>query len=161
MTTAPPFAPATTDAPETDRNLALLVYGLLFFAPFCAGLSALVGAVIAHSRRRTADSRVRSHHRFQMLVFWIALGLTMIATLLGLGALAAIFGDLVSGGSLRLGWTGWGVDNSANAPLGDLFFHLLIATMTAAALTSLWLMGASAYGFLRLASRRAIRQTRR
>ncbi len=160
MTTAQPLASAAPGATDSDRNLAQLAYVLLFLAPFCAGVTALIAAAIAYSRRRVADTRVRSHHRFQLLVFWIALGLTVIATALGLGALAAIFGDLLGGANLHLDWSGWSANSHANVALGEIFFRLLIATMTAAALTSFWLMGASAYGFLRLASRRSIRQTR-
>ena len=61
-----------------DRNLALVAYGLLFFAVFFAGAPALVAVAIAYARRQHGDPAVRSHFRFQIFVFWVGFALTAI-----------------------------------------------------------------------------------
>ena len=48
------------ESQDVDRNLALLAYGLLFFAIFFAGVPALVAVAIAYSRRREAAPRRRT-----------------------------------------------------------------------------------------------------
>src|ERR1700759_4930706 len=82
---------------EVDRNLALLGYGLLFFAIFFAGVPALIAVAIAYARRRGVMGGTRSHFRFQIFVFWVAFALTFLAAFAGLTALIVLAGEIIRG----------------------------------------------------------------
>lgn len=159
MTTASEIRRASqTD--DVDRNIGLLAYGLLFFAIFFAGAPALIAVAIAYSRRRDVDPFVASHHRFQIFIFWIGFAMTLLAALSGLAALLSILGDLVHIVATAR-WNGWEVIQTADLHVGRAFFVFVSAAAVLGVLTGLWLMVTSAYGFIRLASQRSIRQTAR
>src|ERR1700744_115268 len=82
---------------EVDRNLALLGYGLLFFAIFFAGVPALIAVAIAYARRRNADTALRRHLRFQTFIFWVGFPLPLLAALSGLAALLLLIGQVIPG----------------------------------------------------------------
>src|ERR1700756_730182 len=107
MTTASEIRRAS-NAADVDRNIALLAYGLLFFAIFFAGAPALIAVAIAYARRKDVDAFVASHHRFQIFIFWIGFALPLLAALSGLAALLSIVGDLL-GVVLRARWNGFDV----------------------------------------------------
>ena len=159
MTTAAETTPGLRPD-EADRNIALLAYGLLFFAIFFAGAPALIAVAIAYARKRAADPIVASHHRFQIYIFWIGFGLTVLMLLLGLAATLSILGDLV-GGVVHVGRETWEGVQIADLHVGRTFFTLIAGAIVLGVVTSLWLLVASAYGFVRLASRRSIRHTAR
>jgi len=148
-----------TSSPELDRNLAFLAYGLMFFAVFFAGAPALIAVAIAHARRHTAIPLVRRHHAFQIFVFWIGFGLALLASASGMAALVLFVAQLADAAA-----------NTSKLPAVDAFITTLgqshmLPTFIASALimtivTALWLVGASAYGFFRLASGKPIVQTR-
>ena len=145
-----------------DRNLAYLVYGLLFFSVFFAGAPALVAIAIAYARRGDVSPLVASHHRFQIVIFWVAMVLAMVAGLCVLGALGSLIANLARSVSHERSWS----LDSFSLEVSDL--HLPVATITfgvgamiATLLTGFWLVIASVFGALRLASGRAIGQSRR
>lgn len=153
-----------SDTPKdesADRNLAYLVYGLLFFSLFFAGAPALVALVIAYSRRGDVSPLIASHHRFQIMIFWIA----MIIGLIGGISLFASIGTFIAniahsiseGGSISL--------NTFSLEVKDV--HMPVATVTfaiiaigATLLTGFWMVLASMFGALRLASGRPMGQSR-
>lgn len=64
----------TIAAPESERLLVLLVYGLFLIAPPFGGVTALIGVVIAHVRlAHVSGSNHASHYRNQIRVFWTML----------------------------------------------------------------------------------------
>jgi uncharacterized membrane protein len=137
---------AGRESADVDRNLGLLAYGLLFFAIFFAGVPALIAVAIAYARSRDSGCTVRSHHRFQIYIFWVGFAMTALAALSGLGAVLAILLQLVSGVLRPIQFTG------AVAAFS-------VATVTLGVLTGLWLLITSSYGFIQLATHRPIRQT--
>ena len=147
MTIASNYA-AGRESADVDRNLGLLAYGLLFFAIFFAGVPALIAVAIAYSRNRDANCTVRSHHRFQIYIFWVGFALTALAALSGLAAILTILVKLVAGELGPITFTG------AVAAFS-------VATVTLGVLTGLWLLITSSYGFIQLATHRPIRQTAR
>lgn len=142
---------------EVDRNLALLDYGLLFFAIFFAGLPALVAVAIAYARKRNVDCTVKSHFRFQVFIFWVGFAMTLLAALAGLAALIILAGEIIRGV----------VDGRWDSLDTVVFSQVHVAAVMVlfgvagglAVLTGAWLMVTSAYGFILLASRQSIRQT--
>ncbi len=144
---------------EVDRNLAMLAYGLLFFAIFFAGLPALVAVAIAYSRRGASPPPLRGHFRRQIFIFWVGLGLTLLAALSALAALLVLLGELIRGG------VGGHWDSLDTVVFSQLHIGVMMACAAAAGLlvvlTGAWFMASSAYGFIRLASRRSISQTPR
>ncbi|GAA5133022.1 hypothetical protein GCM10023339_68110 [Alloalcanivorax gelatiniphagus] len=56
-----------------------VVYALLLIGLLTGGLTALVGAVIAHLNAPEAREPERSHYRFQYRTFWIGLLYYLIA----------------------------------------------------------------------------------
>ena len=64
----------TEAAPESERLLVLLSYGLFLIAPPLGGITALIGVVIAHVRlAHVSRSNHASHYRNQIRVFWTML----------------------------------------------------------------------------------------
>jgi uncharacterized membrane protein len=137
---------AGRESADVDRNLGLLAYGLLFFAIFFAGVPALIAVAIAYSRSRDTGCTVRSHHRFQIYIFWVGFALTALAALSGLAAVLSILLQVVSGALRPIQFTG------AVAAFS-------VATVALGVLTGLWLLVTSSYGFIQLATHRPIRQT--
>ena len=159
MTTASTTASRAND--EVDRNLAFLTYGLLFFSIFFAGAPALIAAAIAYSRRGDATALARSHHRFQIFIFWVGFGFALLAGVSGLAAVLAILGemvhvavgsdfDLLDAVSVRL----------ADIHIGRWVITFMIASVALGVASALWLVISSAYGFVRLASGRPIGHVR-
>jgi uncharacterized membrane protein len=152
-------APPSSD----DRNLAFLVYALLFFGPFLAGLSGLVGVVIAYVRRSVADPVERSHFAFQIREFWIAVVLMAVAGLSALVGVGGVISDLIEAATNQgRGWDAWDV-----AALGREDLHIQAAWIMAViggaligAVASLWVMAASVFGAVRLAGHQPIGRVR-
>ncbi|MDB5429655.1 MAG: hypothetical protein JWP35_771 [Caulobacter sp.] len=144
---------------ETDRNLALVAYGLLGIAIFFAGLPALVAAVIAYSQRRAVHASIAQHHAFQIRIFWVAFIMSLIATLSLIGAAITGIGDLIAflneGGWDRM--TG-GTVTMAQMRVDAVPLTLLGITTVLTVLAGIWLIAASAFGALRLVNQRAFVQ---
>jgi len=143
---------------EVDRNLALLGYGLLFFAIFFAGVPALIAVAIAYTRRRDVNCTVKSHHRFQIYIFWIGFALTALAALSGLGAVISILVQAVSS-AMHTKLNGFDVVSYRSVQFSGAVAAFSVATVSLGVLTALWLLITSSYGFIQLATHRPIRQT--
>jgi uncharacterized membrane protein len=148
---------AMADRVEPGRNLAFINYGLLFASVFFAGVPALIAVIIAYSQRDQASPQVRSHHEFQIRIFWVGLATTLIAAASVLGVVMGLVGELFEM-SRAQGWARW---DDVRIELRDLSLDTGVLLMAAAAalfsaITWLWLIIAPAYGAIRLASARAM-----
>ena len=143
--------------PEAARNLALVNYGLLFAAIFFAGVPALIAVIIAYSQRDEAPLAVRSHHDFQIKIFWVAFALTMAAGACGLGALISGVGELMEFTRVN-GWDGFSTINIdlSRMVIDGRIVSLLVAAVVLSLLAGVWLIAAPAIGFIRLVSARGI-----
>ncbi|WP_304167757.1 hypothetical protein [Phenylobacterium aquaticum] len=142
---------------ETARNLALVNYGLLFAAIFFAGVPALIAVIIAYVQRDEAPARIRSHHTFQIRIFWVAFALTLAAGVCFLTALVSGLSELIAVG----GFHSWEQAHSVNIELSHMSLDgrvigLVVGGVILSILTGLWLVAAPAIGFIRLASERGI-----
>jgi len=68
------------------RPMAYAAYFLLLAALPTFGFGALLGLIIAYARKDGATPLIRSHHLFQIRLFWIGVALTVAALALGVGA---------------------------------------------------------------------------
>lgn len=156
-------SPAGPIRTEAERNLALLAYGLLGVSMFFAGITALVAIIIAYVLHDAATEELSRHFRFQIRIFWIGVAcvvVTVIAAVVAtLGAIGNLLHHEVAGyavGEFDL-W-GHAIDVSR------LKITPLVLISTAVAVGSglfgiIWMVGASAIGFIRLASSKHIGQT--
>jgi uncharacterized membrane protein len=144
-------------AGESAKNLAMINYGLLFSAVFFAGVPALIAAIIAYSQRDEAPPAIRSHHDFQIRIFWVAFVLALAAGASLLGAMINVAGELFQKTQIG-GWNSFEtVDlDLSRVSLDGTLVGLLIATGLFSLLGGLWLVAAPAIGFIRLASERGI-----
>jgi hypothetical protein len=80
--------PQTSPDPSTPfaRGMAFAAYFLLLAALPTAGTSALLALIIAYARRDSATPLIRSHHQFQIRIFWIGVALVVAALALGASA---------------------------------------------------------------------------
>lgn len=142
---------------EAARNLALVNYGLLFAASFFAGVPALIAVIIAYVQRDDAPPRIRSHHTFQIRIFWVAFTLTLAAGVCFLTALVSGLSELIAVGGVN----GWDHASNINLELSHMSLDgrvvgLVVGGVILSILTGLWLIAAPAIGFIRLASERGI-----
>ena len=142
---------------EVDRNLALLGYGLLFFAIFFAGVPALAAVALAYARKRNTDCAVKSHFRFQVYIFWVGFALTLLAAFAGLAALVILAGEIIRG-MIDGRWDSLDTVVLSQVHVAAVMVLFGVAGVLAV-LTGVWLMVTSAYGVIRLASRKSISQT--
>lgn len=150
---------AAAASSSEDRNLAFLVYGLLFCSPFLWGLTGLVGVVIAYVRRPETIGVVRSHYSFQIKAFWIAVVLVILAALCFLFGLGVLFTDLFS--AVTNGGEGWDAWQAAAFDAEDLTFHGemvigFVAAMILAGVSGLWLLASTLFGVARLAGNKPV-----
>lgn len=145
----------------TTRTIAFVNYGLLFAGIFFAGVPAVIAVVIAYAQRDTATALIRSHHNFQIRIFWIAFAITLTAGICFLGAIVNLVRVLVELAHLQSwnGFEGVRIDLS-QLPLDAAMVGLLLGSLGLTALAALWLTAAPAFGLIRLASDRPIGQER-
>jgi hypothetical protein len=92
LSTRPPPKDLMTAVPQTSpdtpfaRGMAFAAYFLLLAALPTAGTGAILGLVIAYARRDGASPLIRSHHQFQIRIFWIGVALAVAALALGASA---------------------------------------------------------------------------
>jgi len=148
------------DRGETAENLAMIAYGLLFASIFFAGAPALIAVVIAYSQKRDASPRIRSHFDYQVRIFWVAFVLTLAAASCGLAGVICGLGEMIDMASISR------IEHieSINIDLSHITIDgrviaLLVGACVLGFLSSVWLLGASAVGFIRLASERAMGDT--
>ncbi len=146
-----------------DRTLALVNYGLLFASIFFAGIPGLVAVIIAYAQQDEAPERIRSHLRFQIRIFWVAFGLSLLASATALTAALLAAMDFLQVGVDKT-WTSFSVDLARLVVLSDLehlrvatpVVGLIVATVLVSFVALLWLIAAPAVGFIRLATDRSI-----
>ncbi len=147
----------TASAADAAENLAMVAYGLLFASIFFAGAPALIAVVIAYSQRREATPRIRSHYDFQIRVFWGAFVLTLAAASCALAGAIGGLGEMISAASItRLEHIDSISIDLSHITIDGRVVGLLVAAVILGFLSSVWLLGASAVGFIRLASERAM-----
>lgn len=61
-----------------DKTWPMIVY-VLYLASLIAGVTAIVGVIMAYVNASVDDERLRSHYRFQIRTFWIGLLYTVIS----------------------------------------------------------------------------------
>ena len=88
------------DGPMSDnseRSMVLVVYGLYLLGLFTGGFSTLVGVILAHIRLEPArGSLYESHYRNMILVFWVWLGVVVIAGSFAFAGIAGLALSLIS-----------------------------------------------------------------
>ena len=143
---------AVPSHPDSERTLAMINYGLLFFSIFFAGVPAVIAVALAYSQKSRASPSVRAHYRFQIGLFWGGFFLALLAGLLGLSGVVLALGELLLAGGESAG-TGFRIWN--------LHIHgedmiLVVCGVLLTATDAVLLMACSAFGFVRLASNRAL-----
>ncbi len=81
--TPPPTASAPrppSSAFSDERQMALIIY-ILYLASFAAGITAIIGLVLAYVSRDNAPDWLKSHYTFQIRTFWIGLLYFVVAGL--------------------------------------------------------------------------------
>jgi uncharacterized membrane protein len=144
-------------AGDSARNLALVNYGLLFAAIFFAGVPALIAVIIAYAQRDAAPPAIRSHHDFQIRIFWAAFVMTMAASACALVAVVSGLGALFEFTRVNglHGFDHIEIDLS-RLSLDGRVVGCTVAAVLLGVLTMIWLVAAPAFGFIRLASARPI-----
>jgi uncharacterized membrane protein len=90
-----------------ERHAGYAVYWLYLLSPFSAGITALVGLLMAADRTREAEPLNASHFRFQVRAFWGGfLGALTGGAWAAIGGTAALLGE---GGGLGLAIAGGGL----------------------------------------------------
>ena len=87
----------TTPAPpaaQTDST-AKIVY-ILYLVSLVSGVTALIGVIMAYVNVGDAPEPLRTHYRFQIRTFWIALLYCVVAGLLTLAVVGAFLFLLVA-----------------------------------------------------------------
>lgn len=140
-----------------DRNLAFVVYGLLFASPFVFGLTALIAVVIAYVRKPEAEPVVATHYRFQIRTFWIAFAFSMLAAMglmIGIGFLIADVIRLILANVPQDAWEAVALELEPRFPV--VTFVGLIVFLCAYAASALWAILASVIGAIRLGAGRPL-----
>ena len=70
MTTTGPSSTPQPLVPST--TIALIVY-ILYFVGYFTGITAVIGAIMAHVQVDSAEPLLATHYRFQIRTFWIGL----------------------------------------------------------------------------------------
>ncbi len=145
------LATDTSSRFDSERNLGLIVYGLLFAALFFAGVPALVAVVIAYTQLSSASDPMRRHYRFQIQIFWIGFLLALIAGISGLWAILDVAGQVWSSSKVTADDAGVDFDMSQLDMTGRVL-GLAGLSVLALVLMTLWSLCAPAVGFIRLAT---------
>ncbi|MDC7681902.1 hypothetical protein PQU92_01350 [Asticcacaulis sp. BYS171W] len=148
------------NACESDeRNLAYVVYGLLFISPFSLGLTALIGVVLAYIKKHDCTSYIQTHFRYQIKSFWVIFALWAIATFIAVICTVFLTWTLVN-----LIWTQYDITDwrqldidlsdfdtsqiSVSTLLGVASGYVVSAILTVMA--TVWILIASVMGLIRL-----------
>lgn len=87
--TAPADAPqlASPVVSSEDRTLPAVTYALYLVGLATAGLTAILGLIIAYASRGSASAAMQSHYTFLIRTFWMTIGWTLIGGLIFLVSL--------------------------------------------------------------------------
>jgi uncharacterized membrane protein len=153
---------ATIDTrPRTDTSagLALAGYILLSLSVFAAGVPALIAVALAYWRRGRSPAWLRGHFNRQIVIFWIAVLLLVVAMALGVAAMVVWLVSLAHVRSHE-GWTTVSMDSSRlvsfDPDLDQLGLPTPVAGLALGALgvwvlSTLWLFIAPIFGLIALA----------
>lgn len=79
----PPPSHSPTHPPMSDeRQMALIIYILLFIAPFAFHFTGIIAVVLAYINRPSAPDWLKSHFTFQIHTFWLSLLYFFVAGIL-------------------------------------------------------------------------------
>jgi len=148
---------------EAERNLALLAYGLLGVSIFFAGTTALVAVIIAYVLHAANNEELSRHFRFQIRIFWIGFACVAVTVIAGLVAALAAAGNLLheavpADAVARIDIWGRHIDVSS-LRITPLVVIAAAVCGGAALFGALWMVLASALGFIRLATSKHLGQT--
>ena len=88
-------------AEASERNAALVIYSLYLAAPLSAGITGLIGALMASGRRKRAGPFSATHFKFQVWSFGAAAGAMLTGGFWGaVGGIASVSNQ--TGGDLAL-----------------------------------------------------------
>ncbi len=89
-----PPPPAAPPAPPVRDTAAKIIY-VLYLLSFFAGVTSLVGVVMAYVYRGDAQGSLETHYRFQIRTFWLGVLYAFLSSLLlmlfGVGVLGFAF----------------------------------------------------------------------
>jgi uncharacterized membrane protein len=143
----------------SGAGLALAGYILLSVSMFAAGIPALIAVTLAYWRRDRSPPALREHFSRQIVIFWIAVLLLVVAIALGVAAAVTAAGTLAHVGS-HDGWTTISLDASRLVIFDPDVDRFSLATPVAGlaigavgvwALSCLWLFIAPIFGLIGLA----------
>jgi uncharacterized membrane protein len=77
---ASPQSPQSLSATADAKNVNLIY--ILYLVALAAGVTALVGVVMAYINKDTAPEWLRSHYQFQIRTFWIGLLYAFVSAIL-------------------------------------------------------------------------------
>lgn len=137
--------------------LAVLSYLLLFAAPFCFGVSALIAVALAYARKADAQPPALGHYRFQVRIFWVGLLLALLSAAAVFFGIGVLYGDVMAAVKDHVSLA----DYFAESSRMDLKFHptgvvAMFAGAVLAAATAIWLITTSVFGLVRIASGKPI-----
>src|SRR3954470_6256842 len=83
MTQADPASdPAVPPSLQDDKTLPVVVYALYLAALISAGMTAVVGVILAYVSKGAAPEWLQSHYVFQIRTFWLSLLFSVIGCVL-------------------------------------------------------------------------------
>ena len=97
MSTPDPTAdPAVPPALQDDKTMPLVVYALYLAGLMSAGMTSVVGVILAYVSKDAAPEWLRSHYVFQIRTFWLSLlfsvvGLVLLPVGIGVVILGAVW----------------------------------------------------------------------
>ena len=80
----PPAAPYVD--PDKGMLTAFIGYGLLLISLFTGGLSSFIALILAYDRKGQSAPTPASHFGFQIKLFWLCFGLSLLAGVLWISA---------------------------------------------------------------------------
>ncbi len=89
-----PTTPAPPRAAQSDST-AKIVY-ILYLVALVSGVTALIGVIMAYVNVGDAPEPLRTHYRFQIRTFWIAILYCLVSLLLTVVAIGAFLFLLVA-----------------------------------------------------------------
>ena len=155
--------PAGAIRTEAERNLALLAYGLLGVSIFFAGITALLAVIIAYVLHDAATEELSRHFRFQIRIFWIGMGAIALMVIAGMVAAFGAAGNLLHTAPpsdlVRTVYVFGREIDLSELRITPLVIIAAAVSAGSAILGALWMVLASAIGFIRLATSKHIGQT--
>ena len=74
--------PAVPPALQDDKTMPLVIYALYLAALISAGMTAVVGVILAYVSKGAAPEWLQSHYVFQIRTFWLSLLFSVIGCVL-------------------------------------------------------------------------------